>query len=501
MRDGQTNLLHAVLDFWPAGCQNALDVGCGDGQITHILSRETGVEFTGLDSSSEALKHLKVPNILAEASHIPFPDSSFDVVTTFDTLEHLDDDAEQKAHLEIFRVAKSFAIIAVPFRENLLWSTTFCHSCKTKYHINWHKRSYNLQYFLQRIPKNWQLCEGILSGERYAPTSNEEIYFQRTILDDATHWSQSMCPKCSAKGTHDALYSYHIDELPQSMKYAFAEQVYKTDLEKQYSRNHSEIILILAKNTAQYKRKPVTKAIFTKECLSKIYPNRLVDNLNLMIHCPKIPDLMKTLAYYRLRLPVYSQPTSMEIIWKNNQIPSHFEIQLQDEAGVLLHHKFDSIKPISKFHIPRKITPGTNGLVICVSAIECIDYIQCHGLEGQYLLIEPNSSDKVAYHLAAHHQWNWWIQCDKKQWVGIDQLDPFFPIFPDEGKMEMIALFRSAERYEKDIFTKHNNVQTKQALSISLRSIKKCFPKKLRGMVKKILPGKLRRAADKILNY
>lgn len=74
-----------------------LDVGCGAGFLTNKLALED-FDITGVDLSQESLNVAqrfdttkKVQYILSDARKLPFPDGTFDVVTTLDFLEHVDD--------------------------------------------------------------------------------------------------------------------------------------------------------------------------------------------------------------------------------------------------------------------------------------------------------------------------------------------------------------------------------------------------------------------------
>ena len=72
----------------------ALDVGCAYGFVVDLLSK-FGYRAFGVDISDYALtegKNLGVQNMIqSDASHLPFGDSSFDLVTCFEVLEHLYD--------------------------------------------------------------------------------------------------------------------------------------------------------------------------------------------------------------------------------------------------------------------------------------------------------------------------------------------------------------------------------------------------------------------------
>lgn len=99
-----------------------LDVGCGSGGTTSILT-EFGTVY-GIDFSFSALKFsnqrgLKV--LKSDVYEMPFSSESFDIVTMFDSLEHIEN--ELKVLSEIKRVMKknSLLFITVPAYQ-FLWS-------------------------------------------------------------------------------------------------------------------------------------------------------------------------------------------------------------------------------------------------------------------------------------------------------------------------------------------------------------------------------------------
>ncbi len=74
-----------------------LDVACGTGYgITHI-SKHGALAAVGVDFSMESLsyagqrygKHAPVSLVCADAIRLPFGDNSFDVIVSFETIEHL----------------------------------------------------------------------------------------------------------------------------------------------------------------------------------------------------------------------------------------------------------------------------------------------------------------------------------------------------------------------------------------------------------------------------
>lgn len=105
-----------------------LDVGCGDGIISLGLARRggfasvTGMDIVSVDEeflNSEAVKHGEPPLgpddpltfVMSEPDLIPFPDSSFDVVTAWSVFEHVTN--PQRLLTEIRRVLLPGGVIFI----------------------------------------------------------------------------------------------------------------------------------------------------------------------------------------------------------------------------------------------------------------------------------------------------------------------------------------------------------------------------------------------------
>ena len=85
---------HGVAEAGQGSALNILDVGCGTGANLEMLS-EFG-EAEGVDVSAEALSFCQARGLekvrLGAAEALPYDDSSFDLATGLDVVEHLDDD-------------------------------------------------------------------------------------------------------------------------------------------------------------------------------------------------------------------------------------------------------------------------------------------------------------------------------------------------------------------------------------------------------------------------
>jgi len=101
----------------------ALDVGCGSGGNTAVL-RDLGWQVTGLEYSPAAAELARARGldiVQGDATRLPFPDESFDLVISTDMWEHVED--HQAVARETARVVRSGGrvLVAVPGSMKL-WS-------------------------------------------------------------------------------------------------------------------------------------------------------------------------------------------------------------------------------------------------------------------------------------------------------------------------------------------------------------------------------------------
>ncbi|WP_242441383.1 class I SAM-dependent methyltransferase [Stenotrophomonas maltophilia] len=100
-------------------CQGkrVLDVACGEGYGSRILSNAAS-SVVGVDISAEAVAHAQgkyacgsLEFVEASAASLPFPDDSFDVVVSFETIEHHDQHEEMLS--EIRRVLRPGGLLVL----------------------------------------------------------------------------------------------------------------------------------------------------------------------------------------------------------------------------------------------------------------------------------------------------------------------------------------------------------------------------------------------------
>lgn len=143
---GRRRILSSFVNRLVEGIDQAriLDVGCGTGANLEMLG-EFGVA-QGVDVSPEALEFCRSRGLKdvkqGEAENLPYADSSFDLVTGLDVVEHLDDDLGGLR--EMYRVLKpgGSVLLFVP-AFNFLWGV--------QDDISHHRRRYTLSNFQEVI--------------------------------------------------------------------------------------------------------------------------------------------------------------------------------------------------------------------------------------------------------------------------------------------------------------------------------------------------------------
>jgi SAM-dependent methyltransferase len=121
-----------------------LDVGCGTGTMLTYLQAFGDAE--GVDIDEEAIGYCRERGLqsvqLGEATKLPYPDDSFDLVTILDVVEHLDDDVA--AFREMRRVLRPGGrlLVTVP-AHRFLWGD--------QDEVNQHKRRYRARELRERI--------------------------------------------------------------------------------------------------------------------------------------------------------------------------------------------------------------------------------------------------------------------------------------------------------------------------------------------------------------
>jgi SAM-dependent methyltransferase len=87
--------LPVLLELVPAPGGRTLDLACGEGRLSRLLKHQ-GHQVAGIDASPTmvrfAVSHeAAAPAVLADATRLPFPDETFDLVVAYMCLHDIDD--------------------------------------------------------------------------------------------------------------------------------------------------------------------------------------------------------------------------------------------------------------------------------------------------------------------------------------------------------------------------------------------------------------------------
>ena len=142
--------------FTRADPYSLLDVGCGEGVLTHQWALRMGAQrrVVGIDLDDPQLhshwEQRRAPNLeylVMKAQELPFADGEFDTATAIEVLEHVPDPAHTVA--EMARVAQRWMLVSVP-REPLWRGLNLARGAywkdlgNTPGHLNhWSKRSFS----------------------------------------------------------------------------------------------------------------------------------------------------------------------------------------------------------------------------------------------------------------------------------------------------------------------------------------------------------------------
>lgn len=107
---------YGIFLSWIEPGSRVLDIGCGDGYLAELITKNKNCNLTCLDISDVALQRAKARNLkVVQASMedvLPFDDNSFDYVIATEALEHIA--KTEEVLLEMVRVSKKHLLVSIP---------------------------------------------------------------------------------------------------------------------------------------------------------------------------------------------------------------------------------------------------------------------------------------------------------------------------------------------------------------------------------------------------
>ena len=160
--------------------KKVLDFGCGSGYGTRRIS-EFAQEAYGVDVASDAVEYAKAryrnDNLhflkINPPPPLPFPDESFDVVLSFQVIEHVsDDDAYLREAHRLLKPGGTLVVIT-PDRKNRLLPGQ-------KPWNRWHLREYGMAQIAGKVRRYFQLTSELRMGARREIAATEINRYTRT---------------------------------------------------------------------------------------------------------------------------------------------------------------------------------------------------------------------------------------------------------------------------------------------------------------------------------
>lgn len=210
--------------LFPKGIRKVLDVGCGSGTSSNWLPHT--VDVTGVDFSTEALRHYGRRKVVGSVDNLPFPEGEFDLVICSDILEHLRPKSLHDAVREIRRITRKYILVVSPWDEPVEGRLTACGKCGTRFHVNWHIHSFRLNDLVA-------LFDGEFSPEVHAyfgepwQRSHPILMALRRANNEYLRWELAVCPLCgTSQGSSPAVRS---DDTFSSLTRALEATLDRTD--------------------------------------------------------------------------------------------------------------------------------------------------------------------------------------------------------------------------------------------------------------------------------
>jgi SAM-dependent methyltransferase len=137
----------------PLACTTLLDAGCGNGAFLDFLARERPqARACGVDRSRAAIAqgHGTADLRVGDLTALDFPDRAFAAVSALEVLEHIPQPLYARARAEIARVAETWILVDVPFRERRVFNR--CPACACHFPDSYHVRSFDTRDFTDLFP-------------------------------------------------------------------------------------------------------------------------------------------------------------------------------------------------------------------------------------------------------------------------------------------------------------------------------------------------------------
>jgi len=187
-----------LLDLLPKGLAAVLDAGARTGAISmQLISHFSSV--TALDLEAPKIDNPIINCVKGDITELNYPDSEFDVVVCSEVLEHIPAHLLEKACSELSRVAKSYVLIGVPYRQDIRFGQTTCANCGTVNPPWGHVNSFD-EFRLAKLFSTLCIKETAFVGQTRNRTNCVSAWLNNFAGNPwGTYSQEEKCIHCSSK--------------------------------------------------------------------------------------------------------------------------------------------------------------------------------------------------------------------------------------------------------------------------------------------------------------
>lgn len=176
--------------------RSVLDVACGEGYGSAMLA-ESADRVVGVDISAEAIRHAgnryghqaNLEFITASCDSLPFPDASFDLAISFETIEHIE---TQPAFIaELARVLRPDGVLLLSSPNKRLYSDA--HDYHNEFHVRELYRNELEELLSETFPHRSWLGQKLLFHSAIWP-ENQAVAATEYLVADGGQIAAGHCP-------------------------------------------------------------------------------------------------------------------------------------------------------------------------------------------------------------------------------------------------------------------------------------------------------------------
>ena len=218
---------HSVVDIIKG--KNVLDLACGEGYGSFIMAGKAK-SVLGIDIDQEAINQArqiyKKENLIFQqgsAEQIPVDDNQFDVVVSFETIEHIPETIQKKFLQEARRVLRPDGILVISTPDKALYSD------ERNYHNKFHIKEFYYDEFQSFLQSTFSQVEILRQGTAQIGKQEVGIITKQFKYISDNSFAQNdnllylvaVCGENNVKNNRDALCSIFVPHEDQSIHIDF----------------------------------------------------------------------------------------------------------------------------------------------------------------------------------------------------------------------------------------------------------------------------------------